>query len=161
MKTRLIFAAVTLFVATATSQARAYEWDTFSKQAEMKDAVIADVGNVATVDPPDGTKWDHDVFRIGSHCFHFVGGHLRYQHDAALLLIDQQNFVKVALIEPSVGSIKADVEMVTLVECPSAISTTIDLLQSIKKQQEQNNAQLKRLQQEQLQYQKLQQQIQK
>lgn len=96
-------------------------WAIFSEQAQMKGYVIADVGEVSEVDPPFNTDWENDVYQMNGRCFSFAGynGYCGYGSKAALLLINAQKNIKLALIESSIGSIKTEMKSLTMLECPS------------------------------------------
>lgn len=105
----------------AATTANADGWALFSEQAQMKGYVIAEVGEVSEVEPPFNTKWEDDVYQMNGRCFSFSGynGYWGYGSKAALLLVNAQKNIKLALIESSIGSIKTELKSVTMLECPS------------------------------------------
>lgn len=119
MRTTFNLAAVAL--AMMPLSAHADGWALFGKQSAMKNYVIADVGEVSPVDPPVNTKWEQDVYQMNGRCFYFPGymGIWGFGGKAALLLVNAQKDVKVALFETSIGTVKADLQSIVLVECPA------------------------------------------
>lgn len=119
MKVTCSLAGIAL--AAISLSAHADGWALFGKQTEMKNYVIADVGEVSQVDPPINTKWDRDVYQMNGRCFYFSGymGYWGYGDKAAFLLVNAQRDVKVALLETSIGSIKVDLQSIVVVECPA------------------------------------------
>lgn len=96
-------------------------WTLFSKQSEMKSYIIADVGEVSQVEPPINTKWEEDVYQINGQCFYLPGyvGNWSYGSKAAMLLVNAQKDIKLALFEAWIGSVKADLQSIVLIECPA------------------------------------------
>lgn len=152
MRAKFFLAGVT--VAVFSLSANANGWAAFGKQAEMKNYVIADVGDVSQVDPPMNTKWEKDVYQMNGRCFYFSGyiGYWGYGGKAAFLLINAQKDVRVALFEASIGSVKADLQSVVLVECPAGTSILpysddpAEQLRLLQKRQEELKRKLEQLQ---------------
>ena len=105
----------------ASTPADADGWALFSEHAQMKGYFIAEVGEVSKVDPPFNTERENDVYQMNGRCFSFSGhnGYWGYGSKAALLLVNAQKIIKLALIESSIGSIKTELKSVTMFECPS------------------------------------------
>lgn len=97
-------------------------WALFSEQAQMREHVIVDVGEVSKVNPSQITRRDNDVYKMNGRCFSFNGynGQWNYGSKAAFLLANAQNSIKLALIESSIGSLKVEMKSLTMLECPSA-----------------------------------------
>ncbi len=112
---------VVLFLASISSQAVADGWAMFSQQERMRNYVIADVGEVSKVEPPLNTKWEKDVFQVNGRCFLFSGfmDYFAYGNKAALLLVNAQKNIQLALIESAIGSIKVDLQPISMIECPT------------------------------------------
>jgi hypothetical protein len=113
-------ALVAVFLAVTSAQAVADGWDMFGQQEQMKNYVIADVGEVSKVDPPFNTKWEKDVYRMNGRCFTFYGytGYWGYGKKAALLLVNAQKSIQLALIEPTIGATKVELKSITMIVCP-------------------------------------------
>jgi len=117
---------VTVFLVLVSAQAVADGWAMFSQQAQMKNYVIADVGEVSKVEPPFNTKWEKDVYQMNGRCFLFSSymGYLSYGNKAALLLVNAQKNIQLAFIEPVIGSIKVELQPLSMIECPSGTRVT-------------------------------------
>ena len=111
---------VAVFLVFASAQAAADGWAMFSQQAQMKNYVIADVGEVSKVEPPFNTKWEKDVYQMNGRCFLFSGymSYWGYGNKAALLLVNAQKSIQLALIESVIGSIKVELQSITMIKCP-------------------------------------------
>lgn len=135
-------------------QVHADGWATFGKQSEMKGHVITDVGEASQVEPPFNTKWDRDVYQINGRCFYFLGyiGHWGYGGKAAFLLVNAQRETKIAIFETSIGSVKADLQSVILVQCPNGTNVIpysddpTEQLKLLQKRQEELKRKLEQLQ---------------
>lgn len=114
-------AMVVLFLALASAQASADGWAIFSQQAQMKNYVIVDVGEASKVEPPYNTKWEKDVYQMNGRCFVFSGymGYWGYGNKAALLLVNAQKSIQLALVETAIGSVKVELQSISMIECPS------------------------------------------
>lgn len=134
-------------------QPRADSWSMFSQHDQMKKHVIADVGLVSKVDPPYNTKWDKDVFQINGRCFVLTGysSYWGYGDKAALLLVNAQKSIQLALIQSEMGSIKVELQSIAIIECPSGSNVIPysddpeELLRLLKKRQEELNRKLEEL----------------
>lgn len=120
IKPSLLKASIAIFLAFASVQAIADGWDMFGQQEQMKNYIIADVGEVSKVDPPFNTKWENDVYRMNGRCFMFSGymGYWGYGKKAALLLVNAQKNIQLALIEPSIGATKVELKSIEMIKCP-------------------------------------------
>jgi len=114
-------ALITILLAFASSQAIADGWAVMSQQAQLKNNAIIDVGEVSKVDPPFNTKWENDVYQMNGRCFTFSGymGYWGYGGKAALLLTNAQKIVQLALLETAIGSIKVELQYISMIKCPS------------------------------------------
>jgi hypothetical protein len=112
---------VTIFLASVSVQAVADGWAMFGQQEQMKNYVIADVGDVSKVEPPFNTKWEKDVYQLNGRCFLSSGyiGYWGYGTKAAFLLVNAQKNIQLALVESAIGSIKVEVQPISMIECPS------------------------------------------
>ena len=141
----------------ASTPADADGWAIFSEHAQMKGYVIAEVGEVSKVDPPFNTKWENDVYQINGRCFSFLGysGYWGYGSKAALLLVNAEKIIKLALIESSIGSIKTELKSVIMFECPSGTNVIPysedpqEQLRLLQKRQDELKKKLEDLQKEQ------------
>lgn len=139
------------FVSTS---ADADGWAVFSQQEQMKNYVIADVGEVSKVEPPFNTKWENDVYQMNGRCFSFSGylGYWGYGSKAALLLVNEQKTIQLALVEPAIGSTKVELKSITMIECPSRSNITPysddpeERLRLLKKRQEELKKKLEEIQ---------------
>lgn len=145
---------IAVFLAFASAQADANGWALFSQQAQMKNHVIVDVGEVSKVEPPFNTKWENDVYQMNGRCFLFSGymGYWGYGNKAALLLVNAQKSIQLALIESAIGSIKVELQSITMLDCPSGTNVTPysddpeEQLKLLKKKQEELKKKLEDLQ---------------
>ncbi len=110
---------VVVFLAFASAKAVADGWAVFSQQAQMKNYVIADVGEASRVEPPFNTRWEQDVYRMNGRCFLFSGSMGYWTSKAALLLVNAQKDVQLALIESAIGSIKVELHPISMIQCPT------------------------------------------
>ena len=110
-----------IFLVSISAQAVADGWAMFSQQEQMKNYVIADVGEVSKVNPPFNAKSEKDVFQVNGRCFLFSGymGYWGYGSKAALLLVNAQKNIQLALIESAIGSIKVELQPISMIECPT------------------------------------------
>ncbi len=127
-----------------TANVDADGWALFSQQAQMKGYFIAEVGDVSAVEPPFNTEWENDVYQMNDRCFSFseYNGYSGYGNKAALLLVNAQKDVKLALIESSIGSIKTELKSVTMLACPAGtnvIPQSDDLEQQLRHLQKQRD----------------------
>ena len=118
MKSRLIFVLFILYSINVSAD----EWSLFSQHGEMKDFMIAEVGEVSKVEPPFNTVWNQDVYQMNGRCFLFSGymGYWGYGDKSALILINSAKIIKLAIIEAEIGSIKVDLKGITMIDCPSS-----------------------------------------
>jgi hypothetical protein len=65
---------------------------------------------------------EKDITKSGQDPFFGYISYWGYGSKAALLLVNQQKDIKLALIESSVGSIKVDLQSITLVNCPAGMN---------------------------------------
>lgn len=114
-------ALITALLAFVSSQAIADGWATMSQQAQLKNNAIVDVGEVSKVDPPFNTKWENDVYQMNGRCFTLPGymGFWGYGSKAALLLVNAQKVVQLALLETAIGSIKVELQSISMIKCPA------------------------------------------
>lgn len=114
-------ALITTLLAFASSQAVADGWTIMSQQAQLKNNAIIDVGEVSKVDPPFNSKWEIDVYQMNGRCFTLPGyiGYWGYGGKAALLLANAQAVVQLALLETAIGSIKVELQSISLIKCPT------------------------------------------
>ncbi|MCP5161211.1 MAG: hypothetical protein H7A00_06035 [Hahellaceae bacterium] len=114
-------------------------WDTFGKHGELKDYVIAEVGDLSAINPPVGTNWGVDLFKINARCIAFSSYNKPslYSSKAALLLVKSPSTVKLAVFEDSISSIKVELYSIEVYECPygSAVSESAEILQQKLKEQ--------------------------
>lgn len=112
---------ITALLTFASSQAIADGWAIMSQQAQLKNNAIIDVGEVSKVDPPFNTKWENDVYQMNGRCFTFSGymGYWGYGGKAALLLANAQKVVQLALLETAIGSIKVELQSISMIKCPT------------------------------------------
>jgi hypothetical protein len=112
---------ITALLTFASSQAIADGWAIVSQQTQLKDNAIIDVGEVSKVDPPFNTKWESDVYQMNGRCFTLSGymGYWGYGGKAALLLVNAQKFVQLALLETAIGSIKVELHSISMIKCPT------------------------------------------
>lgn len=117
-------AVIAALLAFASAQAGADGWAIMSHQAQMRNNVIIDVGEVSKVEPPFNTKWENDVYQMNGRCFTFSGyiGIWGYGSKAALLLVNAQKVVQLALIESAIGSIKVELQSISMLKCPAGTS---------------------------------------
>ena len=118
---KITFGIIAFFVSIFVSmQSYADGWAMFSQHDQMKNYVIVDVGEVSKVGEPFNTKFENDIYQINGHCFIFSGyvGYWGYGKKAAMLLINAQKNIQIALIESEIGSIKIDQKPITLIKCP-------------------------------------------
>ena len=113
--------SIALFIAFAAAQADADGGAIMSQQAQLKNNVIVDVGEVSKVEPPFNTKWENEVYQMNGRCFTFSGymGYWGYGGKAALLLANAQKVVQLALIESAIGSIKVELHSISMLKCPA------------------------------------------
>lgn len=114
---------IAVFLALASAQAGADGWAIISQQAQLKNNVIVDVGEVSKVEPPFNIKWESEVYQMNGRCFTFSGymGYWGYGGKAALLLANAQKVVQLALIESAIGSIKVELHSISMLKCPAGI----------------------------------------
>lgn len=110
----------TIILVIASGQAISDGWSFLGKHDEIKGYSIVDVGEISVVNPPYGTKWNVDVFKLSLYCFSFSN----YNHDlnegaAALLLANAQNNIKLATFERYPIDIKVELYSIQIHECPS------------------------------------------
>lgn len=112
---------VIVFLFTISTQGVADGWSLFSQHAQMKDYVIVEAGDVSKVEPPFNTKWKTDLYQINGSCFMFSGymGYWGYGNKSALLLVNMQKNIQLALIEVEIGTIKVKLYSILMMECPS------------------------------------------
>ncbi len=110
-----------LFMALSSVNVHADGWAIFSQHDQMKNYVIVEVGSVSTVAPPFNTKWENDVYQMNGRCFVFDGyiGYWGYGDKAALLLVNENKYIQLALVTSEIGSVKVELESITLIKCPS------------------------------------------
>lgn len=128
-------------------------WSVFSQHDQMKNHVIADVGVVSKVAPPFNTNWERNVFQINGRCFVLPGYSRYWSHGdrAALLLVNAQKSIQLALIQSEVGSTKIEVLSITMIECPAGSNVIPysddpeEQLRLLKKRQEELNKKLEEL----------------
>lgn len=146
-------AVIAAFLAFASAQADADGWAIMSQQAQLKSNVIVDVGEVSKVDPTFNTKWENDVYQMNGRCFTFSGyvGYWGYGGKAALLLANAQKVVQLALIESVIGSIKVDLQSISMLKCPAGTNVIPysddpeEQLRLLKKRQEEMKKKLEDL----------------
>lgn len=102
-------------------QVHANGWAILSQHDQMKKNVIAGVGMVSKIQPPFNAEWEKEVYQINGHCFVLPGysGYRSYSGKAALLLVNAQNIIQLALIQSEIGFIKVDLYSITMIECPA------------------------------------------
>lgn len=120
IKLSLFKASIATLLAFASAQATADGWDMFGQQDQMKNYFIVDVGEVSKVNPPPNTEWNKDVYRMNGRCFMFSGymGSWGYGKKAALLLVNAEKSIQLALIEPSIGATKVTLKSIEMIQCP-------------------------------------------
>ncbi len=96
-------------------------WATFSEHEKMKGYNIVDVGQVTELSSPLNTKWDTDLYKMNEYCFSLSGyiGYLGYSGPAALLLVNAQKDIKLAIIKSEIGSLKVQLHSIRMYKCPS------------------------------------------
>ena len=145
--------SIAVLLAFASARASADGWAIMSQQAQLKGNVIVDVGEVSKVDPPFNTKRENDVYQMNGRCFTFAGymGYWGYGGKAALLLANAQKVVQLALIESAIGSIKVELQSISLLKCPAGTSVIPysddpeEQLKFLKKRQEEMKKRLEDL----------------
>jgi len=149
----LFFCSMLLIISINSS----YGFGTFGSQhSQLKRSVIADVGQAQEVPPPAGAKWENQVYLLNDKCFTMFGyfGFWGYGGKPAMLVVDEQNLVKVAIFETSIGTINVKVNPVQMVKCPehANIIPSCDgienekCMEMLKQYQEKLQKQLERLQ---------------
>ena len=115
-----------IFLTLVPAQVNADGWSIFGQHDQLKNYVIVDVGAVSKVEPPFNAKWENDVFQMNGRCFTFSGyvGYWSYGEKAALLLVNAQKRVQLALIESEIGSIKVELRSISKIECPTGANVT-------------------------------------
>ena len=111
----------------ASSVSRADGFDTFSKHKDLVNHAILEIGDVEKMENSTGSS-SSEFFRINSRCVQATGysGYWGYGKKAGLLVVDTAKSVKLALLEPSLGSIKAEIKPVILVACPNSSNSAPD-----------------------------------
>lgn len=146
-------AGIAVFLAVASAQADADGWAIMSQQAQLKNNVIVDVGEVSKVEPPFNTKWENEVYQMNGRCFTFSSymGYWGYGGKAALLLANAQKVVQLALIESAIGSIKVELHSISMLKCPAGTNVMPysddpeEQLRLLKKRQEEMKKKLEEI----------------
>lgn len=128
-------------------------WALFSKQNELKNNVIVDVGEVSEISKPIGARWNVDLYQIKGRCLAFsdYSNPNLYDNKAAFLLVNSAQRFSVAILETTVGAIKVDVHAVDMYECPNNTnaldysSDPAEILKRLEEKQKQLQRQLKEL----------------
>lgn len=142
-----------LLLGLLSSSANADGWALFSKHAELKNYVIADVGEVSEVSKPIGANWNVDLYQLNGRCLAFSGYSKPYFYGnkAALLLVNSTQRVSLAILETTIGSIKVEVYGVDIYECPNSASVLpyssdpAEMLRLLEERQRQLQRQLEEL----------------
>lgn len=115
------FQYLVLLVAFPTA-ASADGWALFSKQNDLKNHAIVDVGEISEVSKPVGANWNVDLYQMNGRCLAFSGYSSPpfYGRKAALLLANSAQRISLAILETSISSIKVDVYAVEMYECPNS-----------------------------------------
>ena len=92
-----------------------------SDHARLRNSVIAEVGEAKEVPPPSGATWENQVYSLNSRCFTMFGyfGFWGFGGKSAMIVIDENKIIKVAIIEPSIGNVNVKLNPIRLIQCPS------------------------------------------
>lgn len=142
-----------VLLATLPSTANADGWALFSKQNELKNHTIVDVGEISEVSKPVGANWNVDLYQINGRCLAFSGYSSPnfYGNKAALLLVNSAQRVSLAILETTIGAIKVDVYSVDMYECPDSpnvlpySSDPAEMLKLLEERQKELERQLEEL----------------
>ena len=112
---------VAIFLVSTSAQAVTDGRGILGQQEQMKNYVIADVGEVSKVEPPFNAKWEKDVYQLNGRCFLLSDyiGYWGYGSKAAFLLENAQKKIQLALVESAIDSIKVERHPVSMIKCPS------------------------------------------
>jgi len=117
MKKLIVLAALIQIVAVNNG----YGFGLFgSDHLQLKRSVIADVGEAKQVPPPAGAEWKNQVYSLNDKCFTMYGyfGYWGYGGKSGMLIVDENNLVRVAIFETSISTINIEVNPVQMVKCP-------------------------------------------
>ena len=94
----------------------------FSKQNELKNHLIVDVGEISEVSKPIGANWNVDLYQMNGKCMALSGysSPSFYGSKAALLLMDSAQKIALAVVEATIGAIRIDIYSVDMYECPNS-----------------------------------------
>ena len=90
-------------------------------QSKLKGVFIAEVGDANEVDPPPGATWEDQLYSLNSRCFTLFGyyGYWGYGGKPAMLVIDQNKIIKLALFDSTYGSLEVKLFLAQMVQCPA------------------------------------------
>lgn len=115
--------ALSALITAVSSSASADGWAAFSEHAKMKNYTIADVGDATEVQRPFNPNAEMlpKVYQLNGRCFTMLGyvGFWGYGGKSALLLVNEQKDVELALIETSLSSVKVEMKPISIVRCPT------------------------------------------
>ena len=91
-----------------------------SQHAQLKGSVIVDAGEAKEVAPPFGSEWENQVYSLNSRCMVLFGyyGYWGFGGKPAMLVVDKDEHVQLAIFESTIGSIKVEIHPVSIVHCP-------------------------------------------
>jgi hypothetical protein len=94
-------------------------FDFFGKHGDLKMTVIVDVGDAEKISAPYGKYPTKDTIKLAGRCFEPYYPYLGIWgvSKAALLLVDQNKNIKIALLENSLNSIKVEIISVAQIDC--------------------------------------------
>lgn len=118
---------IILLFLTMFSTLQSSDWSTIGSEHELlKDHIIIAVGSFS-----EEEKYDYDTFERTewfkfkssntNFCFEFIGyaGYFGYGNHAALLLMDKDENLKIAIFDINISTIEVSVENIKVIECPS------------------------------------------
>jgi hypothetical protein len=114
-----LFCLVILYVTLFSVAAMADGFDTFAAIEKLKGSVIVEAADAEFIPSPRGILSKDVKVKVVNYCFepteYFSGW--SYGKRAALILIDQQKNIKLALFDNGIGSVNLSVIAVSQVSC--------------------------------------------
>jgi hypothetical protein len=95
-------------------------FEMFARLDELKKTVIVEAGDAELLPTPFGSLGKKETVKVANYCFEptgYISG-WSYGKRAALVLVDEQKNIKLALLEDSIGSVKVSTTGVVQVNCP-------------------------------------------
>lgn len=127
----------TVIIFSLALNARADGFVIIDEHVNLNNNIIVEAGDVEKLDPSDGTNSNNEIFKINNRCLQTSSymGYWGYGKKAGLLLVDNAQTTKLALLESSIGSIKVTINPILIIECPTAFSDGDQqkLIEDIKK----------------------------